>query len=551
MINAKKTLLHNTEAIAIVGMGVVALVTGGYNTIICAVLAGFLIGLTAERKTGSIARAAVVGLIASVITAICGYIYNTYVIKLPEVDNQAPDQIVNYPLFVAVVVGTLVAALVAAIQNIPVEKRRKQGIMIFMLACALLFPFFDQCPTLAWNQFGIGSAIDPTVGCTTQKTLIWVNAAIVTIIFAIQAMGLNIVAGYAGLLDLGYVAFFAIGAYTIGLLNSNHLVDQGVMSADNIFLKYKIMFWIAIWVCAAMAAFFGLMLGAPTLPLRGDYLAIVTLGFGEIIPVAAKNLEVVRIFEPISLFLRQLAAPVGQSLDRIDAYGFFIKNTLCIFGCGPAGLNVTNGTKGISPIFAPSIAGYTFKVGEYVPWYLLALLIMAVSAFFIWRIRDSRIGRAWVSMREDELAANAMGVDLVRTKLLAFIIGAMFSGFAGGFYGSYVSFIEPGSFAFDISVIVLAMVILGGSGNIVGVLVGAFLIKIVDLVVLEKIKQLLNGLIQHFLIVGADNPGLGAFIQRFLDATSFKVLILGLILVVMMKVRPEGLIPAATAKRQA
>jgi branched-chain amino acid transport system permease protein len=153
-------------------------------------------------------------------------------------------------------------------------------------------------------------------------------------------------------------------------------------------------------------------------------------------------------------------------------------------------------------------------------------------------------------MREDELAANAMGVNLVRTKLTAFIIGALFSGFAGAFYGSYVSFIEPGSFAFDISVQVLAMVILGGTGNIVGVILGAFLLKITDLVVLERIKQLLNGFNKQVLFSGIDNPPLLLFVNDITDATAYKIMIFGLILLLMMKFRPQGLIPVATATQK-
>lgn len=544
----KKALLNNTEAIAVGAMGALALVMGGYNTIILAILAGMMIGMSSDHSKGGIGRAALIGLLAGVLIFVGGYIFNTFVVHLPEVEEQAKDQITMYPLFVATAVATGTAALIATINSLADGRRRTQGLLLFMLACAVIFPFFDQCPTLSWQGFSVQTLQNPTVGCSTEKTLIWINAVIVTIIYAIQAMGLNIVAGYAGLLDLGYVAFFAIGAYTMGLLNSQHLVAQNVLPAAFV---GSWTFWLVIWLCAAMAAFFGLLLGAPTLPLRGDYLAIVTLGFGEIIPIAAKNLEEIRIFEPISLFFTQLGVGKVEEANRMSNAPYFIQKALCWVGCNPDNpFDLTTGTKGLSPIDAPQLLGYTFRPGEYLPWYFLALVIMAVSAFFIWRIRDSRIGRAWVSMREDELAANAMGVDLVRTKLSAFIIGAMFSGFAGGFYGSFVSFIEPGSFAFDISVIVLAMVILGGSGNIAGVLLGAFLIKVVDLVVLEKIKQFINGMIQTYLVGATDNAGLGAFLARLLDATSFKIMILGLILVVMMKVRPEGLIPASTIKRK-
>ncbi|HQV69812.1 MAG TPA: hypothetical protein PLJ62_02605 [Thermoflexales bacterium] len=541
----KNKFFQNAEVLAIFVMGALALFLGGYNTIVCGVLAGVLIGLGVKHDRSGITRAAIMGVFAAILIFIGGYIYSTFVITLPEVDVPSPDQLTLTPLLIAAVVTIATSILVSYLNTIHDDRKRKMALLGFAAVCAILFPFFDQCPTLAWNA-PINFA-NPTIGCTTEKSLIWVNALVVVFIYAIQAMGLNIVAGYAGLLDLGYVAFFAIGAYTMGLLNSDHLVAQGILPA-------KITFWLVIWVSAAMAAFFGMMLGAPTLPLRGDYLAIVTLGFGEIIPIAAKNLETVRIFEPIGLFFKQLFTQNMAKIDRIDNAPDFINSILCFVGCKPdAAFNLTNGTKGISPIFTPTLpGGYAFKVGDYVPWYFLALGIMVLTAFFIMRVRDSRIGRAWVSMREDELAANSMGVNILRTKILAFIIGAMFSGFAGAFYGSYVSFIEPGSFAFDISVIVLAMVILGGSGNVPGVMLGAFLIKLTDLVVLDRVKQVVNGVIQHAFVAGADNPALGAFFARLLDATSFKIMILGLILVVMMKVRPQGLLPEQTAatKRQ-
>ncbi len=549
----KQKLLNNTEGIAIFFMGFLALVMGGWNTSILAVLAGVLIGLSAHHDRAGVIRAGVIGAIAGLFIFVGGYIFNNYVIHLPGVDEQAKDQITIMPLIVAVIVSIATSAIVAAINAIHDETKRKQALMLFMVVCAVVFPFFDQCPTLSWTD-GF-SFTNPTHGCSTEKPLIWINAVIVTMIYALQALGLNIVAGYAGLLDLGYVAFFAIGAYTMGLLNSDHLISQGSLGGESglwnqaIIMKTQSTFWLVVWVCAAMAALFGFLLGSPTLPLRGDYLAIVTLGFGEIIPIAAKNLEQVRIFEPITLFFSQLFAPSTITvIDRVGEPAYFLQNSICFIGCDPArAFNLTNGTKGISPIFAPSLLGYTFKVGEYIPWYFLALVLLAASAFFIQRVRDSRIGRAWVSMREDELAANAMGVNLIRTKLLAFLIGALFSGFAGAFYGSYVSFIEPGSFAFDISVTVLAMVILGGMGNFAGVILGAFIIRLLDLVVLEKIKQLVNGFNQQVFFSNIDNQPLLAFINSLTDATAYKIMIFGLILVIMMKVRPQGLLPQVTA----
>ena len=297
-----------------------------------------------------------------------------------------------------------------------------------------------------------------------------------------------------------------------------------------------------IWIAAAAAAFSGLLFGAPTLRLRGDYLAIVTLGFGEIVPIVVKNLYAVRIYEPISLFINQI---MGKTNDAAHAAA------LCLVGCYDRPIDLTAGTKGISPISTPQIFDlYTFKVGEYVPWYFVALFLLAISAFFIFRLRASRIGRAWVSIREDELAANAMGIDLVRTKLTAFIIGAMFSGFAGAFYASFTSFISPDAFDFTISVIILAMVILGGSGNITGVLLGSSIIMLIDRVLLDRLKIVINGVLQGVVFKGMADGPMAVFVNSLTDATAYKILLFGLILVVMMKVRPQGILPEATAARR-
>jgi branched-chain amino acid transport system permease protein len=217
---------------------------------------------------------------------------------------------------------------------------------------------------------------------------------------------------------------FAIGAYAAGMVSSPHF---GI----------SLSFWLAIWVAAAVAALFGVILGSPTLPLRGDYLAIVTLGFGEIVPIAIKNLDKVTI--------------------HIWNYPLLVN------------FDITGGTKGINPINRPWLP----VIGEFspsapTPWYFLILGIMLISIFFISRLRNSRLGRAWTALREDELAAGAMGINTVNVKLLAFAIGATVSGLAGAFYGSYISAIFPESFRFDVSVMLLCMVILGGLGNMSG-----------------------------------------------------------------------------------
>src|SRR5262249_32123144 len=218
------------------------------------------------------------------------------------------------------------------------------------------------------------------------------------------------VVGYAGLLDLGYAAFFAIGAYTAGMLSSTHLSGQ---FGSN----FQMSFWLVIWIAAAVAALFGLILGAPTLPLRGDYLAIVTLGFGEIVPVLFRNLIDVTIQEPLTCWILPL---------------FRIQTTCITFFSHQ---DLTAGEKGINPIARPVLP----ILGEFqsdipIPWYFLIIAIILLSIFLINRLRESRLGRAWMAIREDELAAAQMGINPVATKLMAFAMGATFSGFAGAFY---------------------------------------------------------------------------------------------------------------------
>jgi branched-chain amino acid transport system permease protein len=319
-------------------------------------------------------------------------------------------------------------------------------------------------------------------------------------LFVILALGLNIVVGFAGLLDLGYVAFFAIGAYTVAFLTSpqSPLVARGVSAP----------FWLAMVVSVIVAASFGVLLGAPTLRLRGDYLAIVTLAFGEIVPLAFLNLE-----------------------------------------------GLTKGSKGISQMAKPALFG-GYHVGDPIPgfslviagrqvnsgaasWYWLILVIGLLSIFLITRMRDSRLGRAWMAMREDEVAASFMGINLVATKLLAFGLGASFSGFAGSIYASIFQTIDPTQFDFSVSIIVLAMVIVGGLGNIWGVIAGGFLMGAFNFFLAPNANNWLRGL--------ADKTGLHFLAFRLDDK---KLLIFGLSLVLMMVLRPEGLIPSARRKAE-
>jgi branched-chain amino acid transport system permease protein len=358
----------------------------------------------------------------------------------------------------------------------------------------------------------------------------WIAALITVQIFSLLALGLNIVVGYAGLLDLGYAAFFAIGAYTTGLLNSPQL---------NIHWN----FWLIIWISAAVAAVAGLILGTPTLPLRGDYLAIVTLGFGEIVPIVFRNLIAVTLREPITRLCLIGCNPAVE-----------IRNA-CIYACtGP--LDLTAGERGINPIgrppvpFLDSLLDRPVFGANFLPWYFLVLGLIVFSIFIIRRMRDSRLGRAWMAIREDELAASQMGIDPVKTKLMAFAMGATFSGFAGAFYGSYISGIFPSVFDFSVSVIILCMVILGGLGNMTGVLIGSLLIMGTDRLLLPQIANLLKGFMNTSVLPNVGNPAIKDFLATSVDPIQMRLALFGIVLVVMMLVRPEGLVPSAERKAE-
>jgi branched-chain amino acid transport system permease protein len=304
-------------------------------------------------------------------------------------------------------------------------------------------------------------------------------------IFMLLALGLNIVVGFAGLLDLGYAAFFAIGGYTVAFLTApqSPLVQAG----------YTVDFWLALPLAFVVAAIFGLILGAPTLRLRGDYLAIVTLAFGEIVPQSIRNLE-----------------------------------------------GLTNGTKGMNPIGRPHFGSIELLASDQVPWYYLILVTTAFSVFIIVRLRDSRLGRAWMAMREDEIAAASMGINLMRTKLLAFALGASFSGFGGALYASMLQYIGPDQFDFSISIILLAMIILGGIGNIWGVMFGALVLGVFNFIFVDAASSWLKSLSE---ITGI------AFLAS-IDLVNAKLMLFGLALVILMLIRPEGIFPSAQRRAE-
>jgi branched-chain amino acid transport system permease protein len=309
-------------------------------------------------------------------------------------------------------------------------------------------------------------------------------------IYVLLALGLNIVVGYAGMLDLGYAAFFAIGAYAMGLLNSPVLGSPLYGHAWS--------FWIAIWIAAAISALLGVVIGAPTLRVRGDYLAIITLGFGEIIPVAIRNLGDITI-------------EIGgwRPVER---------------------LNLTGGENGVNPVGRPYLPGVPFETDP-VPWYFLILVIGALSLWAMSRLRDSRLGRAWTAVREDETAADCSGVDPISTKLLAFALGASFSGFAGSVYAAKLQAITPGAFEFQVSIMLLCMVVLGGAGSIRGVILGGMLITLFDRVLLAEATYLVRWI--------GRTVGVPALVKA--DITLWRWFFFGLGLVVVMLLRPEGL----------
>ncbi len=330
-----------------------------------------------------------------------------------------------------------------------------------------------------------------------------VSTGVYMLVFIMMAIGLNIVVGYAGLLDLGYVAFYAIGSYTVAWFASSqfsglnvHFWDTGVGGTVP---GIHISIWLLLALAGIVTALIGILIGLPTLRLRGDYLAIVTLGFGEILPQIARN---------------------GDNF----------------FGTG---FNLTNGPNGIVPIDSPGFGSFNYLTGHGTfftserLFFWTAILLVLFTIFCSLRLLDSRLGRAWVAIREDETAASAMGVPLMRTKTWAYAGGAFFGGIAGGYYASFKSATFPGDFFFNISVFILCMVILGGMGNIWGVILGAAFLSYLDREGLANTGAWLN---QH--------------LSLNIEVPKYEFGIFGVILVVVMLFRPEGLIPSTRRKAE-
>jgi branched-chain amino acid transport system permease protein len=359
---------------------------------------------------------------------------------------------------------------------ISINSRHKQLIGFLLVAIALA--------ALPWAAGLLGNS--------------WVRILNLALLYVMLALGLNIVVGFAGLLDLGYIAFYAVGAYVYGLLASPHLTDNfesiAALFPDGLHLSI----WIMIPLGALIAALFGVLLGAPTLRLRGDYLAIVTLGFGEI----------------IRLFLNNLNAP----------------------------LNITNGPQGINMIKPVELAGIRFSksvdlFGVEVPslhlYYYLFLVLTLLVILVCLRLQDSRVGRAWAAIRDDETAAKAMGINTRNMKLLAFALGASFGGVAGSMFSAFQGFVSPESFGLMESIIVLCMVVLGGMGHIPGVILGALLLAGFP----EMLRHIVDPVQKFF------------FDEVLIDAEIIRSLIYGLTMVLVMLYRPAGLWPQRKGMR--
>ncbi len=387
----------------------------------------------------------------------------------------------------------------------------RRWLPLALVALAVTYPFWFE----VW----------PFSYLTVEALGLDLDVAILMAVYVLLALGLNVVVGYAGLLDLGYVAFFALGAYTVGWFASDkfsgvswHFLSTAPEGAAGIHLNM----WLVLLLAGVVAAIAGVIIGWPTLRLRGDYLAIVTLGFGEIIPDVFRNAD---------------SLPVPGGLQWSPPFIDFTT------------INLTNGVRGVRGLDPPGFgenldtvsAGALperFTGSDLNPWYFTILVMVLLTVFVVRRLEHSKMGRAWIAVREDEIAAAAMGVPLMRTKLWAYGIGAIFGGMVGAYYGSFIGSVFPTSFSFAISILVLVMVVVGGMGNIYGVILGALLLEYLNFKGLEKIGDGINN--------GIDIVGL----ETTVDIPRYKTLIFGLLLVTMMLLRPEGLLPSARRKAE-
>ena len=319
----------------------------------------------------------------------------------------------------------------------------------------------------------------------------WVRIADLALLYVMLALGLNIVVGYAGLLDLGYVAFYAVGAYMFGLLASPHLTENFAWFAATFPQGLHMSLWMVIPVALVLAACTGVLLGIPVLKLRGDYLAIVTLGFGEIIRIFMNNLD-----QPVNI--TNGPKGIGQ-IDSVKVFGLDLAKRQEIFG---------------------------FDIASVTLYYYLFLALVVFTVIICYRLQDSRIGRAWMAIREDEIAAKAMGINTRNMKLLAFGMGASFGGVSGAMFGAFQGFVSPESFSLMESIMIVAMVVLGGIGHIPGVILGAVLLS-----ALPEVLRYVAGPLQEMT-------------DGRLDAAILRQLLIALAMIVVMLLRPRGLWPS-------
>jgi branched-chain amino acid transport system permease protein len=414
------------------------------------------------------------------------------------------QRLLERPVSATIVVVAALGASAWGVAHVP------RSVVLFMLfQASILLLYFARIPRglkILLTVIALG-VLMPVLGTINAY---YMEIAIQVGIFVALALGLNIVVGLAGLLDLGYVAFFAVGAYSWAIFGSP---QANLIFGGNHFPLSGWWFFVFLFVGVGVAAGAGLLLGLPVLRLHGDYLALVTLGFGEVIRVLANNLD-----KPI---------------------------------------NFTNGPKGITPInrppifFEPLLRAVGIEPNPYViyPLYLyaLVLLIVGVTVLVNRRLEDSHIGRAWEAIREDQTAAQAMGVPLVRMKLLAFACGASFAGAVGVLFSAKQIFINPESFTFMESIGVLAMIILGGMGSIPGAILGATVVTVLNLQVLKGFSLWLNELRNAGTVILGYNL---ANLPTQLEPAKYERMIFGLILVLMMIFRPQGILPAKRRTRE-
>lgn len=386
--------------------------------------------------------------------------------------------------------GLLLAAFILVTAGAVYLVDRSVTAFLLMLASLLLLYYTSFTNGMKWSiaVFLLVIVIPfATSGGTSRES--YMEVATQCGIYVAMALGLNIVVGFAGLLDMGFIAFFAVGAYTYGIFATGQANN---FISGELFPLSGESFWIFILIGGFIAGIFGILLGLPVLRVKGDYLAIVTLGFGEIIRIIFNNLE-----KPV---------------------------------------NITNGAMGLSSIQPPDLFGFQFTFPH--QFYFIVIGILLIVIFAVRRLEHSRLGRSWKAVRENEIAAQSMGIPLIRTKLMAFAIGASFSGMMGVVFAAKQTFIDPTSFTLIESITILVMVVLGGMGSVPGVILGASLVTILNLQVLTEFTSWLNQLSQQG-ILEVPNALSPSKMQRF---------IFGMILILVAIFRPNGLIAAKNRK---